>query len=94
MIVVECYTDELQVDFDTLLTGFTPKMLKACINKSLERCTGHYQYGVEIPDDMAITLNHKGTVDYICKDCIRFRYYLINWHETNKILAADFKFGD
>lgn len=96
MIVVDCIVDEIKVDIDDLTrtdTQYT-NFVRFVINRSLYLNTGKFQYAVELPDDMALTLNHQGNIDFFDNDTARVRYYLINWEETDKRLAADFKFGD
>lgn len=96
MIVVDCITDEIKIDIDDLTktdTQYT-NFVRFVINRSLYLNTGVFQYAVELPDDMALTLNHQGSIDFFGDNTARIRYYLINWEETDKRLAADFKFGD
>lgn len=96
MIVVDCITDKIKIDIDDLTktdTQYT-NFVRFAINRSLSLNTGVFQYAVELPDDMALTLNHQGSIDFFGNDTARIRYYLINWEETDKRLAADFKFGD
>lgn len=96
MIVVDCITDEIKIDIDDLTrtdTQYT-NFVRFAINRSIHFNTGVFQYAVELPDDMALTLNHQGSIDFFGDNTARIRYYLINWEETDKRLAADFKFGD
>lgn len=96
MIVVDCIVDEIKINMDDLTRRDTEydNFVRYVIDRSLYLDTGVFQYAVELPDDMALTLNNQGSIDFFDNDTARVRYYLINWKETDKRLAADFKFGD
>lgn len=56
----------------------------------------NHQYRIEIPDDMAMILEHTGHIEhyYYNNHMAMVRCYKINWDETERLRQSDFKFGD
>lgn len=55
----------------------------------------NHQYGIEIPDDMAMVLDHTGHIEhYYSSHMAMVRCYKIDWDETERLSQSDFKFGD
>lgn len=53
-----------------------------------------YSYGVEIPDDMAMQLDHTGMIEESTPTMALVRCYKIDWDETERLRQSDFRFGD
>lgn len=54
----------------------------------------NHQYAIEIPDDMAMALDHTGRIERFTTNFVTVRCYRIDWDETERIRQSDFKFGD
>jgi len=57
----------------------------------------NHQYGIEIPDDMAMILDHTGHIERYYNNInhmVMVRCYKIDWDETERVRQSYFKFGD
>lgn len=54
----------------------------------------NHLYSIEIPDDMAMALDHTGHIERSSPYFTSVRCYMIDWDETEKLQKSDFKFGD
>ena len=73
-----------------------PEDRKNILKQALKNANdNNHQYGIEIPDDMAMVLDHTGHIEhYYNNHAAIVRCYKIDWDETEKLHQADFKFGD
>lgn len=69
---------------------------KHIINQALKNANdNNHQYGVEVPDDIAMVLDHTGHIEhYFNASAAIVRCYKIDWDETERLRQSDFKFGD
>ena len=87
-MIVDCYLVEVKMVDGVDGRGLTIKQALKDANDD------NHQYGIEIPDDMAMALSHTGHIEYFNHYKAVVRCYKINWDETEKLRQSQFKFGD
>ena len=85
-MIVDCFL--VQVEFDGVDRKYTIKQALKNANDN------NHQYGIEIPDDMAMALDHTGHIECFNGFTTLVRCYKIDWDETDRLRQSDFKFGD
>ena len=87
-MIVDCFLVAVKTD-DGVDRNYTIKQALKNANDN------NHQYGIEIPDDMAMTLDHTGHIEhYYNSHMAMVRCYKIDWDETDRLRQSDFKFGD
>lgn len=86
-MIVDCFLVEVKM-VDGVDRNYTIKQALKNTNDN------NHQYGIEIPDDMAMALSHTGHIEYFNSYMAMVRCYKIDWDETEKLRQSDFRFGD
>lgn len=85
-LVVDCYLVKVPYDEYDM-----DEIIKRGIKGTNDE---NHVYGVQIPDDMALQLDHTGMIERGTFTEALVRCYKIDWDESERLNASDFKFGD